>query len=352
MKPQMTPYLSDKMKVLSLIAITMVIYIHTYYTEGERYPVFMALQRFVGGIGLSNIANPLFYLTSGYLFFMGMKNAKECFPKIKKRIRTLLIPYILANTIAFILYALLDGISRLSTSLYSVINFHILDWFKLDSLTILKNVYWEPVAFQLWFVRDMMFFVLLSPLVFFILKWCSNKKWISWAMVFTILSFSVLTGKLVLWMAVGGLIAISDVIDFTKYNHSKATFNLMYICGIIFIVCGLLHSMEIVYIPSAYSICGVVATWLLYDKIAKGRLLCANNKMLATACSYTFFIYLVHEPVLLIFKKIPLLISSSEWMLTICFLCVPPIFVAIAICIGVLLRRFMPKALSWYMGGR
>jgi surface polysaccharide O-acyltransferase-like enzyme len=84
MNPKMTSYLSHKIKVQSLIAITMVIYIHTYYTEGEGYSMFMALQRFVGGTGLSSIANPLFYLTSGYLFFMGMKNAKECFPKIKK----------------------------------------------------------------------------------------------------------------------------------------------------------------------------------------------------------------------------------------------------------------------------
>lgn len=72
MKSQMTPYLSDKMKVLSLIAITMVIYIHTYYTEGEGYYYFSTMQRFFGGVGISGVANPLFYVISGYLFFMGM----------------------------------------------------------------------------------------------------------------------------------------------------------------------------------------------------------------------------------------------------------------------------------------
>lgn len=264
----------------------------------------------------------------------------------------MLVPYLLANTIAFAMYAALDGISRMSPALYNVVNFHILDWFKLDLPTILYNVYWGPVAFQLWFVRDMMFFVLLSPLVYFILKWCSNKKWISWAMMFTILSCSVLTGKLVLWMAIGGMIAMSDAIDLTKHIHSKREDFVMYVCTIVFLVCVIIQSFGIVNMLHGYSVCGVIAIWLLYDKIAKGRLLCANNKMLATACCYTFFIYLVHEPVLLIFKKIPLLISSSEWMMTISFLCVPPIFGAIAICIGVLLRRFMPKALSWYMGGR
>lgn len=135
----MSPYLSDKIKVISLIAITMVIYIHTYYTEGENYTLFMSLQRFFGGVGLSGIANPLFYLISGYLFFININSVYECFPKIKKRFHTLFIPYILANTLAFILYAFLDGISRLSLALYNVVNFHILNWLQLDLITLLKN---------------------------------------------------------------------------------------------------------------------------------------------------------------------------------------------------------------------
>ena len=117
------------------------------------------MQRFFGGVGISGVANPLFYFISGYLFFMCMTKVSECLPKIKKRIRTLLVPYLLANTIAFAMYAALDGISRMSPALYNVVNFHILDWFKLDLPTILYNVYWGPVAFQLWFVRDMMLFV-------------------------------------------------------------------------------------------------------------------------------------------------------------------------------------------------
>lgn len=115
----MTPYLSDKMKVLSLIAITMVIYIHTYYIEGEAYSAFSTLQRFFGGVGISGVANPLFYFISGYLFFMGMTNVSECFPKIKKRFRTLFVPYLLANTIAFAMYAALDGISHLCFYLHA-----------------------------------------------------------------------------------------------------------------------------------------------------------------------------------------------------------------------------------------
>lgn len=61
MKPQMTPYLSDKMKVLSLIAITTVIYIHTYYTEGEGYSsvpiVFVSVTIYIGSLLRKYILN-------------------------------------------------------------------------------------------------------------------------------------------------------------------------------------------------------------------------------------------------------------------------------------------------------
>ena len=302
---KMTPYLSDKIKVLSLIAITMVIYIHTYYTEGEGYPLYHSLQQFFGGIGICGIANPLFYFTSGYLFFLGVKNVKECFPKMKKRVRTLLIPYLLANTIAFLLFAVLDGISRLSPALYGVANFHILDWLSLDVSTLLYNVYWKPVAFQLWFVRDMMLFVLLSPLVYFLLNWVSRRKYTSILLLFVLLCYYFFTCKHVLWMAIGGTIAMSDVVDITRWQSSRIKDVCMCLCGIVFLAIVFCNSTGVVDWHYGYAFFGVIAIWLLYDKIAQGRVFCSKYRWLATACGFTFFIYLVHEPILLIFKNFP-----------------------------------------------
>ena len=349
---KMTPYLSDKIKVLSLVAITMVIYIHTYYTEGNGFPFFLALQRFLGGVGLSGVANPLFYFTSGYLFFLGVKSVKECFPKMKKRVRTLFVPYLLANTLAFLLYVVLDVVSRLSPSLYGVVNFHILDWFSLDVFTLLKNIYWGPVAFQLWFVRDMMLFVLLSPLIYYLLAWASRMRVSTLLLLIVLLCCYFFTCKHVLWMAIGGLISMSDVIDITIWKSSKLKDAFIIFCGLIFIAFAFCNSIGIVDLHYGYALFGVIAVWLLYDKIAKGRIFVPNNKYLATACGFTFFIYLIHEPILLIFKKLPLLVSSGELMLTICFLFMPLVFIIMTIYMGVLLRKMMPKALSLYMGGR
>ena len=349
---KMTSYLSDKIKVLSFIAITMVIYIHTYYSEGEGYPLYNSLQRFLGGMGICGIANPLFYYTSGYLFFFGVEKMNDCFPKMKKRVRTLLVPYLLANTIAFLLYALLDGISRLSPSLYGIVNFHILDWLSLDIPTLICKVYWAPVAFQLWFVRDMMLFVLISPLVYFLLKWTSRRKSTTLILLGLLLCLYIFTSKHVLWMAIGGAIVMSEVFDITDWKSTKIKDVCMYTCSIIFLAIAFSNGFGFVNWHYGYAFLGVIAIWLLYDKIAQGRIFCSKHQWLATACGFTFFIYLVHEPILLIFKKLPLLISSSELMLTVCFLFVPLVFIITTIFVGVALRKWMPKIYNAYTGGR
>lgn len=347
----MTPYLSDKIKVISLIAITMVIYIHTYYTEGEKYALFLSLQEFLGGVGLSGIANPLFYFTSGYLFFISIKTIKDCFPKIKKRIRTLFIPYVLANTIAFIMYVMLDTISRTMPSLYNVVNFHILDWFSFDIGNILYRIYWKPVAFQLWFVRDMLIFVFSTPFVFPILKFVTKKKWSTIMTIGLLLFIYFITCKQVLWMAIGGLVSMSNIIDISSFKVTRTRNVVMYICGIIFLCFVLANIFGKIKTGYGYALFGVISFWILYDKIVKGKILC-NNNTLSQACSYSFFIYLIHEPTLLIFKKLPLVVCQNETMLILYFMTIPIIFVTTTIFVGSVLRKHFPKAFLIYTGGR
>ena len=153
-------------------------------------------------------------------------------------------------------------------------------------------------------------------------------------------------------MAIGGTIAMSNVVDITRWQSSRIKDVCSYFCGIVFVIIVFCNSTGIVDWHYGYALLGVIAIWLLYDKIVQGRVFCSKYRWLATACGFTFFIYLVHEPILLIFKKLPLLISSSELMLTVCFLLVPLVFIVTIIYVGILLRKLMPRAFSIYTGGR
>ena len=151
-------------------------------------------------------------------------------------------------------------------------------------------------------------------------------------------------------MAIGGIISMSNYIDITTYKMDNKRVMIMYVSAIIFISFIILNSILGMNLKFGYSIFGIIAVWLLYDKIVKGDILC--NKIISKACSYTFFIYLIHEPVLLIFKKLPLLICHNQIVLTIYFITIPIIFVVAMIYLGNILRKHFPKTFTIYTGGR
>lgn len=70
----MTQYLSDKLRVVSLVSIILVLYIHSGFHADEIEGMMWNdnVQTLVSGM-MGRCAVPLFYVISGYLFF-------SCFP--------------------------------------------------------------------------------------------------------------------------------------------------------------------------------------------------------------------------------------------------------------------------------
>lgn len=91
----MNLYLSNKIKVVSFLLIVLVLYIHSGFNVEE-----------IGGMKLNNyfqlvlsgwlgdLAVPLFFVVSGYLFFKGTEqhSAQVVKSKIRKRMLNLLHP--------------------------------------------------------------------------------------------------------------------------------------------------------------------------------------------------------------------------------------------------------------------
>lgn len=93
----MNQYLSDKLRILSFISIVLVLYIHSQFTADEIASMCLNnyVQNFWSGM-IGRCAVPLFYIISGYLFFMKIPNGMvSILGKIRKRMRTLLVPYII-----------------------------------------------------------------------------------------------------------------------------------------------------------------------------------------------------------------------------------------------------------------
>lgn len=132
--------------------------------------------------GVFRLAVPWFFLVSGYLFFRNLQEWDWTIwiGKIKRRIRTLMIPYILWIIIAFFAFWAYDAIQGGRTT---IVEQFIKDggirmfWGTNGMFPI--SVRSAPLNSALWFVRDLIYYTLVTPLIYlFITKTKRYGVWI------------------------------------------------------------------------------------------------------------------------------------------------------------------------------
>lgn len=171
--------LSKTIMFLRFPLIVAVVFIHTNLTdvmingtlladEGQ-FPVHDVF-RHVMTNELARIAVPLFFFISGFLFFYRSEFSFAFYEiKLKKRIRTLLVPYLFWNIVVFLLFLLTQTfLSSMTSGRNKLISdYHWLDWL---------NLFWNhregmPVCYQFWFIRDLIFVILCSPAVYYFIRY-------------------------------------------------------------------------------------------------------------------------------------------------------------------------------------
>ena len=340
-------YNNSKIKILNTVLIMMVLYIHSFYIEGTNYEIAYAIQRFLGTSGIMSVATQLFFSISGFLFFYNIETIKECFPKIKKRIRTLIVPYLIWNIIFVLWYIALEEIPFAS----KFINGSIQDNFNnfIDSVYFL---FIKPANFPLWFLRDLIVFVFCSPIIFLFIK---SLRW--WSILITIIITYFLPFVGLYYFVLGGCIAMLSSLDGIENILNK------WVVG----VCALIYLGMSVYIVTRPAVSlfihtylqltimgfsGIITIWRGFDYIANRKLF-AETKLAKIFCGYSFFVYLFHEPVFNIIKKIPIrLLGATEPVIILMFLINPFIMYVFSIIVAKILQHFVPKVYSILIGGR
>lgn len=135
---------------------------------------------------LASCAVPTFFLISGFLFFHNFtKWSWDGYTrKLKGRVKTLIIPYFSWNAIVFLSVILLRIKNIILggqtwTKLYDYIKDEWVacfwDYSKWETLgNIIGNSTYNtaPIDIPLWFLRDLIIMVLLSPVIYFYIKKC------------------------------------------------------------------------------------------------------------------------------------------------------------------------------------
>ena len=336
-------YTSDKIRLLSLILIIFVLYIHSGFHTDEIEGMVMndKVQEFISGM-MGRCAVPLFYVISGYLFFLKVPDGMtSIYGKMKKRVRTLVVPYIIGCLffIGFgVLMAVLPGVS-----IY--MNSSVMPLFSKPLEEILRSIFYDagngyPCAFQLWFLRDLILIVATSPLWYLCLK---HLKWGFVAVVFVLTYLDVphVPFYSLFWFVLGG--QFTKVRIESKGKNGIITIELLALC--LFIVLSIVELVfpdivdwSLLRIPII--LFGILGAWGLYDVVIRKEFSLSQHRWLATACHFTFFIYLFHEPTLNIVRKlIVVIIGRNDVGYLVSYLLSPWIFIIVSIPVAAFLKR-------------
>ena len=113
---------------------------------------------------ITEVCVPLFFVLSGFLYFRNVpKNPDVEFfwKKTRSRVFTLLIPYLIANVIAFVCYWLAQ---RFAPGMMS-------GYFGDDWRNPLFIFWTGPVNMSLWFIRDLIIACLVAPLIWILVRY-------------------------------------------------------------------------------------------------------------------------------------------------------------------------------------
>ena len=356
----MNKYLSIKLKIISFILIILVVFLHSNNlvvtlgaesTELDKgYSSF--IQNFIS-FGLARIAVPLFFSISGYLFFLNMNgSASEFFSKFIKRSKTVVIPYLFWSVWSLFVYLILQSIPQL-TNFFTrkhVINYSILEY--------ADAIFLNPIAYQLWFMRDLFLLIILSPIIYYLLKYFKSFTVLFFFIVWVCdTNLEIMSSEALLFFVLGGYFAIlKKELIFTVYTKNAIAYSCLWLAIVliktILVFSGHANDVYFILAHKISVVVGVWCIWILYDYLFAAKDLERKFKF-EWLFSFSFFIYVFHEPALAFIKKALLfMLGKGEATSLAIYFITPAIVIFMSICIGFYLKKIAPKFYSIITGGR
>lgn len=335
-------YFHNKVLILNIVLTFIIVLLHSQplnrmgISTDDNYP-------FVHGVGVfAQVGVPMFFFISAMLFYKGLSAVSDIKRKLKKRLNTLFLPYILWNILFVAIYWIMTHIPFIA----SMMNMPpVPSDFMGICVSILNSKYTV-----LWFVKDLMVFSLMSPVLFVMLK----NKFITivsiCALVFLNISYSMPYESILHWLPVyllGAYVGYNKLYKITPpeiYQRRIAISCLLVMFGLYII--AFFDNGRILFM---FRFLSPALVWLLYDCFpAKWTLKNFQDKKWMHGL---FFIYCTHFFIINIFQKVILkILPHNHFYINTIQLATPVcVFVLLVFCINVISETKIYKIL---IGGR
>jgi hypothetical protein len=370
----LTEFNSRKFRFWSFVSMFLLVYVHGYnlhqsflqpWTQPGEAMTITAFSEYLFANGLLRFRIPMLFLISGYLF--AIHDNLSYGQRTRRRLKTLLLPYLLWATIGFAFTWLLEcfsftndvvarsGIVGIDAHRLLLHDYH---WWELPIRWILI-----PVPYQLWFIRVLLIYNIAYPA----LRWCILHRTIRWVffsvavlMWLGTMNFLLFEGEGLLFFSLGVMIQkIRFNLDVPlKWMHPA-------FWGITFISLAMVKTFlafkgysflgnflpwVLIVLHKLVVLSGLIAAWFGCDRIVR---FFAFRKGFIWISAFAFMIYAVHAPLVAYANTavLPLLHDLPlHRMLT--YLCLPLAVIGIAVGIGAVLRKLWPAFYGLLTGGR
>jgi hypothetical protein len=351
--------ISARMSALRLPLVIAVVLIHgaessINFKNGmvgavENSVVFDFLRNLISE-GVARSAVPAFFFMSGYFYFYRFNCLIGDYIKnSRSRIRTLLAPYIFWNFAVFFLFFLLQSVGFMAV-FFSGRNVPILNWRLLDYLNALLGFDGMPIAYPLWFLRDLIVLCLVAPLIYVLIRSLRAVFFgaISIVWFLELWPLSIPSADAVTFFAFGAYVSLNkkNVFYFDRFAREVVvTYIALLVADVL-----LLDSEWRIHIHKMAVGLGVVVALVLTDLKENDRV----RVFLLRGAPASFFVFCAHEPLLSGTRKIFYLLLEPSSPALVFFLYISLTILVVTVLVvlhRVLLTRF-PSVLFWVTGGR
>jgi surface polysaccharide O-acyltransferase-like enzyme len=354
---------SDVIAFLRFPLIVGVVFIHNYaptvtipgmeFGSTENLPVFYVCSELFTQV-LGRVAVPLFFFISGFLFFLNIDGftKQDYLKKLRSRRRTLLIPYLFWNITVLLVYCIAQSIPALDAWFNHKVSYT--PQYLLESLWGGGNS--MPIAYQFWFIRDLMVAVVLTPVIYFYIRKTGiygvallGALWFSDCLFHFIGSYG-LNIVVVFFFSAGAWFGIHKRNLIEEMGKVKRWAYTLYPL----LVFADLLTKQYAVNPFIHNV-GIVAGIVFWINIVAHLLKTGTVGVNRVLVSAAFFVFAVHEP----FMGTPIrkiiyaaFNPQSDGLITALYFLIVIVTVLIALGLYYVLRRFLPKFTALITGGR
>jgi fucose 4-O-acetylase-like acetyltransferase len=368
----LSQWMSQKFKFWAFVSMVLLVFVHGYNLD-QRYlqpwtipyePLTpTSFTEYFLANGIFRFRIPMLFIISGYLYALNdqLPNGQ----RIRKRLRTLLLPYLIWSGAGMGLIYLLELFPYTR-------NFLMISHFvQIDNTRLLIHDYhWYevlarwlffPVSYQLWFIRVLLIYNIAYPLI----RWCvthSRARWIFFTMTtllwLSTMGFVFFEGEGLLFFSLGVWMQKSS---FTIEIPQRGLKPLLW--GVAFIILALIKTILafkaenmngvlpiITLMHKVVVLSGLIACWYGSDGLVKWSM---SKPWFAWLSSFSFIIYALHAPLVAIGID-PVFdgLRYIEGYRILTFILLPLTVILFCIATGAILRKTAPKLYAVLTGGR